>query len=1170
MAASTTLILGDHSYWNDNSSILGRQLNFHLRAALAPGTYYVGVFSFDGLTTGDYLLHTEVVTDPGNSINTAKTLNLSTPTAGTIGFAGDNDYFKLELTRITHLYLYALSVQGERIVGIPVDAGNNLVDVNEYLYRNGFVIRDEFGSGTHYFRVFTLSSVTSHPVPYTIHAFEESGYPDFLDNCQAATSALNNPQIKDSLYGCQWHLRNQTGEDINVEPVWTEGIKGEGVNVAVVDDGMDFSHIDLRDNVSTSLNHNYADTESIFNRFTHHGTKVAGVVAARDNGVGLRGVAPRATIYGYNYLTSDRTDAQRSDAMTRNADMTAVSNNSWGHVDGPGLSNAGFLWERAVDFGVRNGYGGKGIFYSWASGNGHLEGDNSNLDELTNYYGVTAVCSVNDGDTRASYSELGANLWVCAPSGDQGLVERRKIVTTENYDRYVYDFSGTSAATPIVSGVAALMRQANPNLTWRDLKLILAASARKNEPTNAGWTDGAIKYGSTTASDRYSFNHEFGFGVVDAKAAVDLAKSWTNAPPFKTITAAAGNLNVPIPDATTTGPLTTVTHNLTLNTDINFTEFVEIDVTFNHPSFRDLDITLVSPSGAESQLTLPFDTYTPDDPTDEDFIPLRGSFRLGSARHLGENPNGAWQLRVTDRVTIASGTFQSWSITVYGHTGGARDQSACATQGAVANASTNPALVSDCEILLEARDTLVGTGTSLNWSASTPMSSWDGITVGGTPARVTRLSLWNKGLRGSIPAKVDDLTALRVLDLGIVLEVCEGAICRETEEPERNLLTGTIPASLGNLVNLESLSLSRNQLTGPIPAQLSSLSGLRLLALGGNQLTGAVPPQLGELTNLDGLYLQGNQLTGQVPPELGNLERLKWMGLESNQLSGGVPATLGNLAKLERLTLHENHLSGPLPSDLGNLSNLKHLSLWDNQLSGQLPVELGSLSNLEQLRLSQNQLTGDIPKSLGDLSNLRELSLSRNQLTGMIPNSLVRLSTLEKLYLSQNQFTGCVPEGLEHVPDNDLASVGLPFCGSPSVMLINTSPGVPVRINNPIPVTATFSEPVSGFEMADITVANGLASNFVGSDGDSAFNFDVTPNAIGVVTVDIPQNVAVDSEGNGNTAAPQLRLGLPYDDDIDGTINGIEILNGVRDYFIGILTGQQILELVRLYFSSPG
>ena len=103
---------------------------------------------------------------------------------------------------------------------------------------------------------------------------------------------------------------------------------------------------------------------------------------------------------------------------------------------------------------------------------------------------MTAVCAVNDGDVRSVYSEKGANLWVCAPSsGDDG--EHREIVTTENSDRYRSNFTGTSAAVPIVSGVAALLRQANPDLTWRDLKLILAASARKNDAANSGWVEGA-------------------------------------------------------------------------------------------------------------------------------------------------------------------------------------------------------------------------------------------------------------------------------------------------------------------------------------------------------------------------------------------------------------------------------------------------------------------------------------------------------------------------------------------------------------------------------------------------------------------------------------------------------------------------------------------------------
>ena len=242
---------------NDDSFISGRPYNFHLRATLAPGIYYVEVFSFDGLTTGSYTLHAEAVVDPGNTIGTAKTLNLSAPTAGSIDFTGDRDYFRLDLATSTHLYLNVRSVRGERVVGYTVDVGDRVVPSNTYLRTDGFFVRDHFGPGTHYIRVFKLFRVGSNPVPYTIHAFEDADYPAFLEDCQAKTDALNDPQIGDSLYGCQWHLRNHSGEDINVEPVWAEGITGEGINIALVDDGMHFNHEDLRENVNTSLNRNY-------------------------------------------------------------------------------------------------------------------------------------------------------------------------------------------------------------------------------------------------------------------------------------------------------------------------------------------------------------------------------------------------------------------------------------------------------------------------------------------------------------------------------------------------------------------------------------------------------------------------------------------------------------------------------------------------------------------------------------------------------------------------------------------------------------------------------------------------------------------------------------------------------------------------------------------------
>ena len=668
---------GELIIYNDKSYIEGTAgPNFHLRRNLSAGIYYVGVRSGDE-TTGDYTLHAQAVTDPGSATGTATPLNLDSLTPGTIDTAGDADYFRLDFTESTNLSLYVTNFilfdENHDLLPIALlnvqvfDSTGSEISANIYSIGIGFWIRDGFGPGTYYIKVTTVTTppdVPPYPVPYTIYAIEDTDYTQFIDDCQRETDSLNNPLINDPLYGCQWHLNNSNGEDINVEAVWAEGILGEGVNIAVVDDGMDYTHADLRDNLDTSRNHDYTGSGDIRHPLEHHGTKVTGIIAARDNGVGVRGVAPRATVYGYNFLAGGTLENE-SDAMARNRDVTAVSNNSWGLGNGPWLSRASSFWELAVSSGVTDGYGGRGTFYAFSGGNGHREGDNSNLSEVKNYYAVTAVCAVNDHDTRSAYSEMGANLWVCAPSGDlsQGY---RGIVTTENNDRYVNDSSGTSAATPVVSGVAALMRSANPDLTWRDLKLILAASARKNDAGNSGWEDGAGMYGSDSVSDRYHFNHEYGFGVVDAKSAVDLAKGWRNLPPLGSSTTESSQLDVRIPDAPITGDPATVTRTLTVGTGIEFTEFVEVTVSFQHESFRDMEIELESPSGNVSKLAVPFDTLNDDDPS-QDVVPLRGTFRFGSARHLGEDPNGVWKLRVTDRLFGVDGTLDSWSITVYGH-----------------------------------------------------------------------------------------------------------------------------------------------------------------------------------------------------------------------------------------------------------------------------------------------------------------------------------------------------------------------------------------------------------------------------------------------------------------------------------------------------------------------
>ena len=655
---------------SNNDLTPGSERNFHLRANLPNGVYYVTVSSF-WETAGDYSLHAKLAADTGNSMGTATLLSFDSPATGTIGVMGDADYFKLELTKSVDLILNAESGNSVAIDGIVTDSDGTEVSVNVFPLpklvhptsdRTGFLVEDELGPGTFFIRVASPGDVASHPVPYTIHATEDTGYTDFIENCETDTRSLNHPRIVDSLYVCQWHLNSREDVDINVESVWAEGIMGEGVNIAVVDDGMHYTHEDLRDNVDAALNHDYTGDGDIHHPLEHHGTNVAGVIAARDNSIGVRGVAPRATIYGYNYLAGESTDLNRADAMARNREVTAISNNSWGPVGGPGIGLASSFWELAIDAGTKSGYGGKGVFYAFGGGNAHEEGDSSNLNELANYYGVTAVCAVDDNDTRSDYSELGANLWVCAPSS--GGSENRRSVTIENNHRYTADFGGTSAATPVVSGVVALMRSANPDLTWRDLKLILAASARKNDLEHSGWETGARKYGADSATDRYNFNHEYGLGVVDAKAAVDLAKGWISPGPLQSSKVQSKGLDTPIPDAPRDENPTSVRTSLTLDSPVEFIEFVEVEVSLRHDSFRDIEIKLESPSGAVSQLIGHFDTVTDDDP-DVDFVPLNGSFRFGSARHLGEDPSGEWQLSVTDRLPLVAGTLDSWSVTVY-------------------------------------------------------------------------------------------------------------------------------------------------------------------------------------------------------------------------------------------------------------------------------------------------------------------------------------------------------------------------------------------------------------------------------------------------------------------------------------------------------------------------
>ena len=144
----------------------------------------------------------------------------------------------------------------------------------------------------------------------------------------------------------------------------------------------------------------------------------------------------------------------------------------------------------------------------------------------------------------------------------------------------------------------------------------------------------------------------------------------------------------------------------------------------------------------------------------------------------------------------------------------------CTAGIAVSNPSANPGLVADCRVLLSAKGQL---GGILNWSTQLPMSQWEGVAVGGSPSRVTELVLRSKGLNGSIPGELGELSNLRFLNLGL------------------NRLTGNVPSELGRLTNLERLGLYDNRLQGSIPSWIGNLTKLEYLYLGNSGLSGSIP-----------------------------------------------------------------------------------------------------------------------------------------------------------------------------------------------------------------------------------------------------------------------------------------------------------------------------------------
>ena len=376
--------------------------SFFILERLEAGNYYVSArieseriacIDFVGVGCGPsyigpYTLSVTTVPEPGSTRATARPLTMGTISGGTIDPENDTDYFSITLTETTHVIVWAAHKYVPHIVDSdgtyrePIDVDGTLLDSNgnpvtanlreeQLNLPMGFYLRDTLAAGTHYLKVVVSGHRANYDRtgPYVLWAEEDTEYADFLNDCTGITTSYSDP-----LFGCQWHLDNTgqglgtSGEDINVTDVWTGGNTGEGIVVAVVDDGVDPDHEDL--NVNRDLSHDYQGEDQLVRPHETHGTQVAGIIAARDNSLGMRGVAPGATIYSYNFLAEGATLENAVDALTRNMNSTAVSNNSWGGASSYRYIPRPAFYDLALEAGVARGYGGKGVFYVFSAGNG--------------------------------------------------------------------------------------------------------------------------------------------------------------------------------------------------------------------------------------------------------------------------------------------------------------------------------------------------------------------------------------------------------------------------------------------------------------------------------------------------------------------------------------------------------------------------------------------------------------------------------------------------------------------------------------------------------------------------------------------------------------------------------------------------------------------------------
>jgi len=356
------------------------------------------------------------------------------------------------------------------------------------------------------------------------------------------------------------------------------------------------------------------------------------------------GSAPRARLSGIRVISKSSTDSQEAGSLSYKYDCNDIYSNSWGPIDdGKRKEGPGRLATAAIANGVKLGRHGKGSIFVWAGGNGRRNGDNCNYDGWANSRYTISIAAVDFNGLQSWYSESCSMLVVSAPSSG----DRRAITTTDLLGRRgtsgsecTSGFGGTSAAAPLAAGAIALILEANPELGWRDVQGVLIETATQNHPGDGDWKQNGAGH---------FVNHKYGYGLLNAFAAVQAAQTWHNYGP-ELAANYTNSTSIEIPD-TSLPVLFTVDV-----TETFILENVDLLFTANHPRRGDLKIVLQSPLGTQSVLA----EVHPD-------MGASYNWRFGSNRCWGEIPAGVWTLKVSDERAGYFGTVLGWTLNLYGH-----------------------------------------------------------------------------------------------------------------------------------------------------------------------------------------------------------------------------------------------------------------------------------------------------------------------------------------------------------------------------------------------------------------------------------------------------------------------------------------------------------------------